>query len=180
VPVTQQDASDEGPRRTGQSGTDATGAASIRRVASELASLSPERRSFLAGYAYILVRVARADSEADPAETRRIEAAVTAAGDVSEAQAALLVALAGRTSSLYGPSEDYAVTREFARRSSPQERQRLMRACISVLVTSGPISGSETAELYEVGRELGFSAEEVNAIRQQVEPADRNVADPAT
>ena len=45
-------------------------ALSIRRALSEIETLSTERRRFLAGYAYILVRLARA-VEADAEERRR-------------------------------------------------------------------------------------------------------------
>ncbi len=135
--------------------------ASIRRVISEMGMLSLDRRRFLAGYAYILMRIARADEDTNDAEMASMEHAVSAVGGLPEAQGALLVALAGRMSSLYGTTEDYAVTREFARTSSPQERQRLMRACIIVGAADGAISGAERTELYEIGRELGFGAEEI-------------------
>ena len=52
---------------------------------------------------------------------------VIAVGDLPEAQGALLVALASRMNSQFGATEDYTVTREFARLSTPQERQRLLR-----------------------------------------------------
>lgn len=144
--------------------------ASIRQAIAKTGSLSVERRRFLAGYAYILVRVARADLELNDREMTRIEEAVATAGELSESQGALLVALAGRMSSLYGATEDYAVTREFARRSSPQERQRLLRACVAVGSADGPLNNAEAHELYEIGQELGFSVEEIDAIRDQVDP----------
>ena len=146
------------------------GTAYIRRAISELGSNSVERRRFLAGYAYVLVRVARADGEIKDAEIERMEQAIIAAGDVPEAVGALVVALASRLNSLYGATDDYAVTRELARASSPQERQRLLRACVAVGVADGRLTGGETAELHEVGRELGFSVEEIEAVRQQVDP----------
>jgi tellurite resistance protein len=144
--------------------------ASIRGAISELGALPVERRRFLAGYAYILVRIARADEELGDAELERIEAAVIAAGDLTEAQAALLVSFARRMNSLYGATEDYAVTREFARMSSPQHRQRLLRACVAVAVADGAITAAEATELHEIGQELHLRADEVDAIREQLEP----------
>jgi tellurite resistance protein len=143
---------------------------SLRRAIAELGSLSVEQRRFLAGYAYVLVRVARADSGVNDAETERMEQAVVAAGGLPEAQGALLVALASRMNSQYGATEDYAVTREFARLSTPQERQRLLRACVAVGAADGVLTSGETAELYEIGRELGFHADEIDAIRAQIDP----------
>ena len=146
------------------------GTAYVRRAISELGSNSVERRRFLAGYAYVLVRVARADGDINDAEIERMEQALIAAGEVPDAVGALLVALASRLNSLYGATDDYAVTRELARSSSPQERQRLLRACVAVAVADGRLTGGETAELHEVGRELGFSVEEIAAVRHQVDP----------
>ena len=146
--------------------------ASIRHAIAQMETLSREQRRFLAGYAYILVRIARADGDINDAEILSMERSVSAAGSLPEAQGALLVALARRMNSLYGTTEDYATTREFARTSSPQERQRLMRACVSVGAADGFISGAEATELYEIGRELSFSVEDIDAIRDQVEPPE--------
>ena len=46
------------------------------------------------------------------------------------------------------------LTREFARTSSPQERQRLMRACIAVGAADGVIAGAEATCLAMLQREL--------------------------
>jgi tellurite resistance protein len=144
-------------------------ALSIRQALSEVETLSTERRRFLAGYAYILVRLARADDELNEAETASIEAAVVEAGDLSEQQGALLVAVASGMSSLYGSTEDFAITRDFARTSSPQERQRLLRACVTVALADGSIVGAESTELHEIGHELGFEADEIGAVREQID-----------
>lgn len=144
--------------------------ASIRRAVSEMGSLTVEQRRFLAGYAYILVRVARADGILNDDEMRVTERAVIEAGRLQERQGALLVALASRVNSLYGATEDYAFTREFARLSSPQQLQRLLRACVAVGAADGPITSAESTELYEIGRELGFTADDVRAIREQIDP----------
>jgi uncharacterized membrane protein YebE (DUF533 family) len=144
--------------------------ASIREAVSEMDSLTVEERRFLAGYAYILVRVARADGVINDAEIRVIEQAVIEAGRLLERQGVLLVALASRMNSLYGATEDYAFTREFARLSTPQQLQRLLRACVAVGAADGPITSAESTELYEIGRELRFTAEDVDAIRDQIDP----------
>lgn len=144
--------------------------ASIRQAISELGSLPVERRRFLAGYAYVLVRMARSDAGVNDVETERMEQAVIEAGDVPEAQGALLVVLARRMNSQYGATDDYAVTREFARMSTPQQRQRLLRACVAVGMADGVLTGGEVAELREIGRELGFGTDEIDAIRDQVDP----------
>ena len=153
-------------------------ALSIRRALSEIETLATERRRFLAGYTYILVRIARADDELNEPETASIEAAVVAAGDLTEQQGAVLVAVASGTSSLYGTTEDFAITRDFARTSSPQERQRLLRACVAVALADGAIVGAENTELYEVGHELGFRADEIDAVLAQIDRREDDAAIP--
>mgnify|MGYP001817121062 CR=1 FL=1 len=168
-------ASESEPARDGPAPDPEQDVASIRGAIDELGSLPVEQRRFLAGYAYVLVRVARADAGINDAETERMEQAVIAAGDLPEAQGALLVAIAGRMNSQFGATEDYTVTREFARLSTPQERQRLLRACVAVGAADGALTSGEEAELSEIGRELGFSVDEIDAIRKQVDP---HLADP--
>ena len=144
--------------------------ASIRQAIADTGTLSTEQRRYLAGYAYVLARVARADGAINDDEVRVIERAVIRAGDLNEQQGVLLVAIAMRMNSLYGASEDFAVTREFARLATPQQLQRLLRACVAVGAADSPMTSGETTELYEIGRELGFPADEVDAIRSQVDP----------
>lgn len=180
------DEGDDGDDTLDRVAADAAGAsdqdedvASIRRAFSEMGSLSNEQRRFLAGYAYVLVRIARADGQLSDIEIARMESAVVAVGGVSDTQAALLVALATRMNSLYGATEDYAVTREFARQSTPQARQKVLRAAVAVGAIDGAISQAELAEINEVGTELGLHPDEIGAIREQVEP-DRAREDTAT
>ena len=142
----------------------------IREAVAGMGSISAERRRFLAGYAYVLVRVARADGVMNDAEVAVIEESVIEAGHLERAQGVLVAALASSVNSLFGATEDYAFTREFARQSSPQQLQRLLRACVAVGAADGALTAAESAELYEIGRELGVNAEELDAIREQISP----------
>ena len=146
-------------------------AAFIRAAVAGMASLPPERRRFLAGYAYVLVRVARADGVMNEAEVAVIEESVIEAGDLGRTEGVLVAALASSVNSLFGATEDYAFTREFARQSTPQQLQRLLRACVAVGAADGALTAAESTELYEIGRELGVNAEELDAIREQIQPA---------
>jgi tellurite resistance protein len=145
--------------------------ASLRQAIARVDSLPQERRRFLTSYAYVLVRIARVDAEISDAELARIEESVVSAGDLAEADGTLIVSLASKMSQLFGATEDYAFTRDFARSSSPQQRQRLLRSCVMVGTADGSMAAAEIAELHEIGLELGFAAEEVDAIREQMDPA---------
>jgi tellurite resistance protein len=149
----------------------------LRRVLGQMDSLPVEERRFVAGYAYILVRVAQADLEVSPPELEYMEHAVSTAGHLSEAQAVLIVELARRMNALYGATEDYTLTREFARTTTRAQREDLLRTAFAVSDADDDISEAERAELNEIGMELGFSLAEIEAIRaefdDQPEPTEQ-------
>ena len=140
---------------------------SIRRIVAELEALPLEQRRFVAGFAYVLARAAHADLEISPAELAYMERAVVEVGHLSEAQAVLVVEMARSTNELYGPTDDYVVTRELANGASRQQREDLLRTAFAVGAADDSISAAETAELNEIGKELGFRADEVDAIRYE-------------
>lgn len=139
----------------------------LRRVLGQMDSLPVEERRFVAGYAYILVRVAQADLEVSPPELEYMEHAVSTAGHLSGAQAVLIVELARRMNALYGATEDYTLTREFAKTTTRAQREDLLRTAFAVSDADHDISEAERAELNEIGMELGFSLDEIEAVRAE-------------
>jgi tellurite resistance protein len=140
---------------------------SIRRISSELDALPLEQRRFVAGFAYVLARAAHADLEISPAELAYIERAVIEVGHLSEGQSVLVVEMARRMNELYGPTDDYVVTRQIAESATREQREDLLRTAFAVGAADDSISAAETAELNEIGKELGFRADEVDAIRYE-------------
>jgi len=140
---------------------------SIRRIAGELDALPLDQRRFVAGFAYVLARAAHADLEISPAELAYIERAVVEVGHLSEAQAVLVVEMARNMSELYGATDDYVVTREWARTATREQREDLLRTAFAVGAADDSISAAESAELNEIGKELGFRSDEVDAIRNE-------------
>lgn len=140
---------------------------SIRRIAAEIGALPIEQRRFIAGFAYVLARAAHADLEISAEEQRFMERAVVEVGHLSEAQATLVVEMARHMSELYGATEDYVVTRELSRSSSREQREDLLRTAFAVGAADDSISASESAELNQIGKELGFRSDEVDAIRTE-------------
>jgi hypothetical protein len=57
------------------------------------------------------------------------------------------------------------VTRAFAESASVEDRQRLLRFAFAVTASDHAITAVESAELNEIGKELGFSTAEVDAVR---------------
>ena len=139
----------------------------VRRIARELGELEPERRRFLAGYAYVLGRAAHADLHISDDETNLMERIVTEIGELPEAQAVLVVEIAKHQTELYGGTEDYLVTREFAARSSEEQRHAVVRAAFAVVAADHEITSVEYAELTAIATELGLNRAELNVIRNE-------------
>ena len=140
---------------------------SIRRIAGEMEALPIEQRRFIAGFAYVLARAAHADLEFSSVELRFMEQAVTEVGHLSEAQAVLVVEMARNMTELYGATDDYVVTREFTNNSTREQREDLLRTAFAVGAADDSITAAESAELNQIGKELGFRADEVDAIRNE-------------
>jgi tellurite resistance protein len=140
---------------------------SIRRIAGEMEALPIEQRRFIAGFAYVLARAAHADLDFSTVELRFMEQAVIEVGHLSEAQAVLVVEMARNMAELYGATDDYVVTREFTNNSTREQREDLLRTAFAVGAADDSITAAESAELNQIGKELGFRADEVDAIRNE-------------
>ena len=138
----------------------------MRRLVAAMQELPPEQRRYLAGFAYVLSRAANADLRVTEDETRLMEQIVTEIGGVPEAQAVLVVEIAKNQSDLYGGTEDYLVTREFAAHATPEQRHSVVEACFAIAAADGAITSDETAELTQIASELDLSKDELNDIRR--------------
>lgn len=140
---------------------------SIRRIAGEVEALPIEQRRYIAGFAYVLARAAHADLKVSEAELKYMEHAVVEVGHLSEAQAVLVVEMARNMAELYGATDDFVVTRRFTEISSREQREDLLRTAFAVGAADDSISAEESAELNEIGKELGFRSDEVDVIRDE-------------
>ena len=140
---------------------------SIRHIAAEIEALPLQQRRFVAGFAYVLARTAHADLDTSSVELEYMERAVVEVGHLSEAQSVLVVEMARNMNDLYGATDDFVVTREFAKDASREQREDLLRTAFAVGAADDSISAQEVAELNEIGKELGFRSDEVDAIRNE-------------
>ena len=140
---------------------------SIRRIAGELDALPVEERRYIAGFAYVLARAAHADLEISRAELDYMEKAVVEVGQIRSAQAVLVVEMARNMAELYGATDDFVVTRAFAENSTREQRESLLRTAFAVGAADDTITAAESAELNQIGKELGFRSAEVDAIRDE-------------
>jgi hypothetical protein len=139
----------------------------VRKIVGQLESLPIEQRRFVAGFAYVLGRAANADLTFEPVEVAAIEHAVMDVAGLTESQAVLVTEIARTQAELYGATEDFLVTREFARTASQEDRERLLRTAFAIGASDQTITSTESAELNEIGKELGFTDAEVDAIRNE-------------
>src|SRR2546423_11914326 len=87
----------------------------VRKVVQALDQLPPDRARYIAAFGYILGRVANADLNITPEEVRAMERIVMQQGALPEEQAMIVVQTAKTRAQLFGGTENFLVTREFAR-----------------------------------------------------------------
>jgi uncharacterized membrane protein YebE (DUF533 family) len=59
------------------------------------------------------------------------------------------------------------VTREFAALATEEQKVRVLRACFAVAAANDTISAEESAEVNQIGKELGLDPATVNRIRAE-------------
>ena len=109
---------------------DADGENRLHEIEKALASLGPERARYLACFAYILTRPARADHAVTDAEAVRMREIIVERTGVTEAQAEAIVRVAREAARHSGGTEDYLITREFERLASREEKLRAARCAL--------------------------------------------------
>ena len=104
----------------------ATEADTMSRIAAKLDTLPKNRANHVAAFAYILGRVAHADSVFSEAETSKMQEIVQDLGHLPEAQAVLVVEIAKNQVQLFGGTENFLITRRFKDMTS----QNLLKAAL--------------------------------------------------
>lgn len=121
----------------------------------------------MASAAYTLARAANADLDISDEETAIIEGALRTNGSLDEATAVLVAEMARLQARTVGGTEDYVVTREFAKLATEQQRIDVLRACFVVAAANGSISAEESAEVNQIANELQLDPATLNQIRSE-------------
>jgi uncharacterized tellurite resistance protein B-like protein len=137
----------------------------VRRIARQLEGLEPEVARYLAAFAFILSRVAHADSAISRDETTEMERIVERWGGVPAAQATLVVEIAKAQASLFSGAEDVEITRRFKSFATPREHAALLHCLFAVSAADEPISSTEESLVHNIAAELGVSDRDFAAIR---------------
>jgi uncharacterized tellurite resistance protein B-like protein len=138
---------------------------SVRRIAARLAQLPAEEARFLAAFAYVLARLANADLRIEEQESREMERLVATTAQLPPEEAALAVEIAKSQTRLLGGTENYVVTREFRKLSTPEQRLRLVECLYAVAAADRSITNVETTEIAAIADELGLGQGELAAVR---------------
>ena len=132
----------------------------MRRIASELDALPEDRASHLAAFAYILGRIAHADSVFSEKETRKMQDIVRDLGHLPEAQAVLVVEIAKSQVRLFGGTDNFLVTRRFKEMSTGEQRTELLDCIFAVSAADESISALEEGQAGQIAKELGLTHDE--------------------
>jgi uncharacterized tellurite resistance protein B-like protein len=145
----------------------ATEAAPLRSLVDSLDRIEPARAQYLARFAYLLGRVARADEHISPEETSAMEALLVEHGGLSADQATLVVSVAKVSHHMFGSQADFAVTQEFTDSTSYQQKLALARCLFAVAASDDRISVTEEGELHRITSQLRIEGPDLTAIRLQ-------------
>ena len=149
----------------GFSSDQTTDSDAIHRIASELDRLEPGRARYLAAFAFVLSRVARADHEVTADETRSMEHLIAERGGLPPAQAALIVEMAKNQQRLFGGTDDFLVTRELAQVATADERLAIVECLFAVASADRRVLTAEADEISRVARELRVDHADLSRLR---------------
>lgn len=137
----------------------------VRKIAAALDRLDPGQARYIAAFAYILSRVARADLEISEAELRTMEELVRDKGGLEEAQAVMVVQMAKTQSILFGGVENFLVTREFDRIATREQKIALLHCLFGVSAADNSISSAEDTTIRTIADELHLDRTDFIAVK---------------
>lgn len=137
----------------------------VRKITAALDQMDPEQARYIAAFAYILSRAARADLHISEMETRMMERIVAEHSRLPEEQAVMVVQIAKTQNLLFGATENFIVTRDFAKIATRQQRLALLDCLFAVAAAEGLISMQEDSEIRQIARELKLDHRDFIAVR---------------
>jgi len=126
----------------------------VRKIATALDRLDPDRARYIAAFAFILSRVARADLEISAAEVLEMERIVQDKGGIPEEQAVMVVQMAKTQNILFGGVENFLVTREFEKIATREQKIALLHCLFAVSAVDRSISSVEDTTIRKIASEL--------------------------
>ena len=137
----------------------------MRRIAAELDHMEEDRARYLAAFAYILGRIAHADSRFSDIETEKMQEILHGLGHLTEAQAVLVVEIAKSQVRLFGSTENFLVVRRFKDIATPEQCVELLDCVFAVSAADDSITVLEEGQAGQIAKELGLSHDDFVAAR---------------
>ena len=131
-------------------------AESVAEIERALTELGPEDARYLACFAFMLQRVARADHTITDDEAALIQRLVADHGGLSPERAALVARIAQSQHLRHGGTEDFLVARQFAGFASHQQKLALLDCLFAVSAADASIRTIEDNEIRRVASEIGL------------------------
>ena len=96
-----------------------------------------------------------------------MEEAVSSFGGLGSEESILVVQIAKSQNRLFGGTENFLVTREFAKIASAEQKRRLLDCLFAISAADDSISSAEETQIRQVASELGFSHREYVVARSK-------------
>lgn len=139
----------------------------VRKITEALDRMDPEQARYIAAFAYVMSRAARADLHISEMETRAMERIVIEHSGLPEEQAIMVVQIAKTQNRLFGGTEDYVVTREFNKIATREQKLTLLDCLFAVAAAEGLVSIEEDNEIRQIARELRLEHRDFISVRSR-------------
>ena len=139
----------------------------LAQIEQALAGLEPAQAHYIACFAYILTRGARADLQITDGEARSMQRIVAERGGIPPEQASVVVDIARIQSLRSGGTDDFLVTRQFNAVASHEQKVALLDCLFAVTASDESILTVEDNEIRNIANELKIDHPEYIAIRSR-------------
>jgi uncharacterized tellurite resistance protein B-like protein len=154
-----------GDRQAPASSASSADTETVRKIAAALDRLDPERARYVAAFAYMLSRVARADLNISDEELQTMERLVQEQSGLPEEQAVMVVQMAKTQNALFGGVENFLVTREFNKIATEAQKIALLHCLYGVSAADNSISSAEDTTIRQIAEELNVDRSEFIAVK---------------
>src|SRR5262245_51241631 len=137
----------------------------VRKIVQKLDQLPADQARYIAAFAYLLGRAARADLEVTTDETAVMERIVMKEAGLPEELAPIVVQMAKTQNLLFGATEDYLVTREFERIATYEQKLALLECLFAVTAADEDITNVEDHAIKQIATELKLQHSDFIAAR---------------
>lgn len=137
----------------------------LQEIERALEGMDPAHARFIACFAYILTRGARADHEVTPQERDAMERLVAERAGIGAGDAHVVVGIAKAHARRSGGTEDFIVTREFNTLATREQKLALLDCLFAVSSADQSIVTAEDNEIRRISNELKLEHGDYIAVR---------------